>query len=151
MSQLVFWDGTVRVRLKKGNITQSIVLCCCVKALHFLQAFYPARHVCPYAVFVWLSISLKWYNRSLRFFLISFCVILLNVLSWPRHTLSTVTRSLEPSVTCLPGLPYTICPQAVAAIWSTNKSHLKVCPNFLYTKGVSARTQLNFGWEDKRY
>lgn len=49
-------------------------------------------------------------------------------------------RSLEPSVTCLPGLPYTICPQAVAAIWSTNKSHLKVCPNFLYTKGVRART-----------
>lgn len=58
----------------------------------------------------------KWYNTSLGFFLISFCVILLNVLSWPQHTLSTVTRSLPPSVTCLPGLAHTICPQAVCAI-----------------------------------
>lgn len=101
--------------------------------------------VSPYIVCVGLySMSLKWYNRSFRFFLISFGVIVLNVLFWPQLTLSTVTRSLEPSVTCLPGLLHTVCPQAVAAIWFTIKSHLKVCPNFC-TLRVSAGTQLNFG------
>lgn len=52
--------------------------------------------------------------RSSRFLLMSFCVIVLNA----SHT---VTRSLEPSVTCLLGLPCTGCLQAVAAIWFTNK------------------------------
>lgn len=49
-----------------------------------------------------------------------------------------------PSVTCLLGLPYTVCPQAVAAIWSANKRHSKVCPHFCTVK-VRAGTRLKPG------
>lgn len=56
----------------------------------------------------------------------------------------TVPRSLLPSVTRLLGLPYTVCPQAVAAIWSANKRHSKVCPNFCTVK-VRAGTRLKPG------
>lgn len=98
------------------------------------------EHVCLHALCrLTVYVSKVTQNRSFRFFLVS--LIVLNELSWPQHTLSAVTRSLEPSVTCLPGLPYTVCPQAVAAIWFTNESHLKVCPNFR-TLRVSTRTQL---------
>ncbi len=94
-------------------------------------------------LWVWVYMCLMWHNRGFRFLSVSFCVIVVNVPSWTQHTLSTVTRSHWPSVTGLPGLPYTVCPQAVAAIWFTNKNHSKVCPNFC-TPRVSARTRLNF-------
>lgn len=120
---------------------------CCVSARLFLLAWYFSFLVvrvcvCLHALCVWVHMCLKWQNRSFRFFSVSLCAIVLNVLSWTQHTLSTVTRSHWPSVTGLPGLPYTVCPQAVAAIWFTNKSHWEVCPNFC-TPRFSARTWLN--------
>lgn len=99
--------------------------------------------VCPSFGSAGLCASVKRHDRSFGFFAASSWVIVLNVLSWTQHTLSTVTRSLWPSVAGLPGLPYTVCPQAVAAIWFCNKSHSKVCPHFC-TPWVSARTRLNF-------
>lgn len=51
------------------------------------------------------------------------------------------TRTICPG---LPGLPYTVCPQAVAAIWFVNKSHLKVCPIFCPLR-VRTRTQFHVG------
>lgn len=121
-------------------VHQSVrVVGCCVPACVSLQmwGFVPLDTCVSLALCVLLYMSPKRYNRSFRIFLVSFCVIVLNVLSWPRHTQSPV-HSNHLSHACLG--PSAACPQAVAAICFTSKSHLKVCPDSCALR-VSAATQ----------
>lgn len=64
------------------------LLCPCLPFPASTVFFCPVACVC---VTVGLYMCLKWHNRGFRFFAVSFCVIVLNVLSSTQHTLSTVT------------------------------------------------------------
>lgn len=78
---------------------------------------------------------------------LSVCVIVLNALPWTQHTLSnshpfTLTICRRPAWASLHSLS-TSCGCHLVS----NKSHLKVCPNFSYTKGQSwdtAQPRLHF-------
>lgn len=81
-------------RTGKGKyypVNCAVLLCQGITFSASTDFFLILQGMCVYMPCLCGFIHLKWYNGSLRFFLISFCVILLNVLSWPRHTLSTVT------------------------------------------------------------
>lgn len=133
--------GRKRMLLMENCVSQGV----CDKNATGFCVFCPSVHMFVYVLTVIVCVGLCVSDVTKQMLQVLLCLFQCLFAEWAvLKAANTVHSHSDHLLRGLLGLPYAVCPQAVAAIWFTNKSHLKVCPNF-YTQRVSDRTQFNFG------